>query len=93
MTVVAGPDGGGVYTVTGRGFAHPGFTAAETGLTLLGQALTLGAAADPAVGEYLIDDAETFRFRPFDETPRGTALPLRFVARGASAPPLWVILS
>lgn len=83
----------GIYTVTGRGFAHPGFAVTDTALTLLGQPLAPAAGPNPGVGEYVVDSATQFRFQPADEAPRGTPLPLRFIARGASAPPLWVTLS
>jgi hypothetical protein len=91
---VAGPDVDGAYSVTGRGFAHAEFSADETALTLLGQPLVrVPGQGVPAAGEYLIDEATRLRFRPSDEAPRGRPLPLRFMVRGASAPPVWVTLT
>jgi hypothetical protein len=92
-TALAGPDGAGIVTVTGQGFLPQGGAATDVAVTLAGAPLALGAAAAPAVAEFVVDSDTTLRFQAGPASPRGIPLPVRVLVRGASAPPLWVTLT
>lgn len=88
---LSGP-AGGIFTITGRGFAPPGGQPGDAALTIFGQPLTLGAGANPAAGEFVVDGDTQIRFSASATLPTGQPLPVRVLIRGASAPPLWVTL-
>ncbi|WP_425097910.1 Pvc16 family protein [Tropicibacter sp. S64] len=92
QTAQAGPDGNGRFTVTGQGFAPANALATDAAVMLGGVSLTRGAGANPAAGEFVIDSDTAYRFVPPAGLVPGAVLPLRFVFRGASSLPLWVVV-
>ncbi|MGY6634786.1 MAG: Pvc16 family protein [Alkalilacustris sp.] len=91
VTGIAGPVGG-VWTVTGQGFAPVGGAGDPAAVTILGQPLTPAPGVDPAPGEFTVDSDTQLRLYPPADLPPGRPLPVRVLVRGASAPPLWVTL-
>jgi hypothetical protein len=82
----------GVATVAGGPFAHASIAVEEVEVYVGEARLARGASADPAQGEFVVDDAATLRLRPPASVAPGSTHALRVIVRGAESEPRWVTL-
>jgi Pvc16 N-terminal domain len=80
----------GVATVTGGPFEHADIPVENVEISVGEARLTRSAAAAPAAGEFVVDDAATMRIGlPAGLVP-GSAHPLRVIVNRAESEPRWV---